>query len=101
MQKIVAIGNNCRFYRLIRNTGPQKRDAIKNNRESDGPLIHFREHRLKQWAKHFREQISWLIIVVELSLVPGTEPMQVNTIPLSELQTIKAIGFLEIRAGIK
>lgn len=48
MEKTVAVGNSCSFYRLVRNTGPRKSSVGCVVKESDGPLIHS-----KLSARHF------------------------------------------------
>lgn len=87
MEKPVAVENSHTLYGLSRNTSPRKPSLSEVIRNSDGTLAYPHEHGLSRWTEHIREQFVWLtaeygIRAPKYALV---EPMQMDTIPPSEM----------------
>lgn len=87
--EVVAIENSRDLYPLIGNIGPRKSNISEVIKVSDGTLIRSRERHLQSSVEPFRGRFSWLIVTVDLPLMPVNEPMQVHTNPPFENKVIK------------
>lgn len=70
-QKATAVENCRHLYRMIMNTGPREPDVSEVIKEPDVTLIHLEGPRLERLAEHFRQQINWSMVTVDLSLLPA------------------------------
>lgn len=76
-ENAAAISNSRDPRQTVRNTGPPKLSTGKMIEESDGALIHYRQHRLEHRAEHFREQFTSPTTIVDVPTMPASESIPV------------------------